>query len=118
MRAKSLSTHSSLFQIFNNKHILNTTKVAKSSSLSILNFLRSITIMSDSQFTTPRLVAKKIFARAQNEGDGAIVRRSIGRFVLKLNLLLTFYVFHLLGVFNSCKVAILDFFLGFSDVKI
>uniref|UniRef100_A0A7N0RBV6 Pirin n=1 Tax=Kalanchoe fedtschenkoi TaxID=63787 RepID=A0A7N0RBV6_KALFE len=39
--------------------------------------------MSGFPFTTPRLVAKKILARAQNEGDGAVVRRSIGRHDLK-----------------------------------
>ncbi|KAJ8547028.1 hypothetical protein K7X08_010614 [Anisodus acutangulus] len=32
-----------------------------------------------SVFSRPRLVVKKILARAQNEGDGAVVRRSIGR---------------------------------------
>ncbi|XP_059285373.1 pirin-like protein [Lycium ferocissimum] len=32
-----------------------------------------------SVFTRPRLVVKKLLARAQNEGDGAVVRRSIGR---------------------------------------
>ncbi|KAK4356777.1 hypothetical protein RND71_022387 [Anisodus tanguticus] len=32
-----------------------------------------------SVFNRPRLVVKKILARAQNEGDGAVVRRSIGR---------------------------------------
>ncbi|XP_047264806.1 pirin-like protein isoform X2 [Capsicum annuum] len=32
-----------------------------------------------SMFSRPRLVVKKVLARAQNEGDGAIVRRSIGR---------------------------------------
>ncbi|KAK4341479.1 hypothetical protein RND71_039980 [Anisodus tanguticus] len=30
-------------------------------------------------FSRPRLVVKKILARAHNEGDGAVVRRSIGR---------------------------------------
>ncbi|KAL9688192.1 hypothetical protein QQ045_032610 [Rhodiola kirilowii] len=66
------------FQIFNlkfNKQLITTT-IAKSSC-----YCRSI--MSESQFTTPRLVAKKILARAQNEGVGALVRRSIGRPELK-----------------------------------
>lgn len=31
-------------------------------------------------FEQPRLVTKKILAIAQNEGDGAVVRRSIGRY--------------------------------------
>ncbi|CAA3004461.1 Hypothetical predicted protein [Olea europaea subsp. europaea] len=34
-------------------------------------------------FEQPRLVAKKILAKPQNEGDGAVVRRSIGRPELK-----------------------------------
>lgn len=39
-----------------------------------------IFIMSMSSiFNRPRLVVKKVLARAQNEGDGAVVRRSIGR---------------------------------------
>ncbi|CAN4090760.1 unnamed protein product [Withania somnifera] len=42
--------------------------------------LKSSNIMSMSSiFTRPRLVVKKVMARAQNEGDGAVVRRSIGR---------------------------------------
>ena len=32
-----------------------------------------------SNFSTPRLVAKKVLAKSQGEGDGAVVRRSIGR---------------------------------------
>ncbi|PWA90107.1 pirin-like protein [Artemisia annua] len=31
------------------------------------------------EFSTPRLVAKKVLAKSQGEGDGAVVRRSIGR---------------------------------------
>ncbi|KAJ0672703.1 hypothetical protein HanOQP8_Chr13g0500191 [Helianthus annuus] len=30
-------------------------------------------------FSAPRLVAKKVLAKSQSEGDGAVVRRSIGR---------------------------------------
>ncbi|GKV37732.1 hypothetical protein SLEP1_g45727 [Rubroshorea leprosula] len=44
-------------------------------------------IMSDSDqnlpFNQPRLVAKKILANLQNEGDGAVVRRGIGRSELR-----------------------------------
>ncbi|MED6124881.1 hypothetical protein PIB30_063137 [Stylosanthes scabra] len=36
-----------------------------------------------SAFTTPRLVLKKVLAKSQREGDGAIVRRGIGRSELK-----------------------------------
>lgn len=32
-----------------------------------------------SVFEEPRIVVKKLLARAQREGDGAVVRRSIGR---------------------------------------
>ena len=41
-----------------------------------------------SGFDQPRLVVKKVLAKPQREGDGAVVRRSIGRFVLLLLLLL------------------------------
>lgn len=43
-------------------------------------------------FNRPRLVAKKVLAKAQLEGDGAVVRRSIGRFSFIL-LLLPFFDF-------------------------
>jgi len=33
-----------------------------------------------SAFTTPRLVLKKVLAKSQHEGDGAVVRRGIGRY--------------------------------------
>ncbi|KAH1068854.1 hypothetical protein GYH30_006430 [Glycine max] len=36
-----------------------------------------------SAFTTPRLVLKKVLAKSQHEGDGAVVRRGIGRSELK-----------------------------------
>lgn len=34
-----------------------------------------------SAFNRPRMVAKKVLAKPQHEGDGAVVRRSIGRLV-------------------------------------
>jgi len=34
-------------------------------------------------FSTPRLVTKKVLAKLQHEGEGAVVRRSIGRSELK-----------------------------------
>ena len=41
--------------------------------------------MSDSDqcppFNTPRLVLKKVLAKSQQEGDGAVVRRGIGRYL-------------------------------------
>ncbi|XP_027352753.1 pirin-like protein [Abrus precatorius] len=44
-------------------------------------------IMSESHhspaFNTPRLVLKKVLAKSQHEGDGAVVRRGIGRSELK-----------------------------------
>lgn len=33
-----------------------------------------------SAFEQPRLVAKKVMAKPQSEGEGAVVRRSIGRY--------------------------------------
>lgn len=41
--------------------------------------IKNIKMSMSSIFSRPRLVVKKVLARAQNEGDGAIVRRSIGR---------------------------------------
>ncbi|XP_044498094.1 pirin-like protein [Mangifera indica] len=49
-------------------------------------FCRKIMSQSDPQtaFNRPRMVAKKVLAKPQHEGDGAVVRRSIGRSELKL----------------------------------
>lgn len=50
----------------------------------LLSFIRSgTTAMSESNqaphFDQPRMVVKKVLAKQQYEGDGAVVRRSIGR---------------------------------------
>lgn len=44
-------------------------------------FIRNTMSESDESpaFNTPRLVAKKVLAKLQHEGDGAVVRRGIGR---------------------------------------
>ena len=44
-------------------------------------FIRNIMSESDqtTEFNTPRLVVKKVLAKLQHEGDGAVVRRGIGR---------------------------------------
>jgi hypothetical protein len=42
-------------------------------------------------FDTPRLVTKKILAKLQHEGDGAVVRRGIGRYFLLLLDLFQFW---------------------------
>lgn len=49
----------------------------------VSGFVRKIMSGSDhsSGFDQPRLVVKKVLAKPQREGDGAVVRRSIGRFV-------------------------------------
>ena len=49
-------------------------------------FVRKIMSGSDhsSGFDQPRLVVKKVLAKPQREGEGAVVRRSIGRFVLNI----------------------------------
>ncbi|XP_014497105.1 pirin-like protein [Vigna radiata var. radiata] len=39
--------------------------------------------LHSSAFNTPRLVLKKVLAKSQHEGDGAVVRRGIGRTELK-----------------------------------
>ncbi|KAF9688314.1 hypothetical protein SADUNF_Sadunf02G0184600 [Salix dunnii] len=48
---------------------------------------RTRNIMSESEqsigFSAPRLVTKKVLAKLQHEGEGAVVRRSIGRSELK-----------------------------------
>jgi hypothetical protein len=45
-------------------------------------FIRNIMSESDHApaFNRPRLVAKKVPAKLQHEGDGAVVRRGIGRY--------------------------------------
>jgi quercetin 2,3-dioxygenase len=47
--------------------------------------IRNITMSESDQapaFNRPRLVAKKVSAKLQHEGDGAVVRRGIGRYIL------------------------------------
>lgn len=39
-------------------------------------------------FAKPRVVVKKVLSKEQPEGDGATVRRSIGRWVLALGVML------------------------------
>ncbi|CAN0858086.1 Pentatricopeptide repeat-containing protein At4g02750 [Linum grandiflorum] len=45
--------------------------------------IRSGAMSESSGFDSPRLVTKKLFAKLQREGDGAAVRRSIGRSELR-----------------------------------
>lgn len=40
-----------------------------------------------SVFQNPRIVVKKILAGPQSEGDGAVVRRSIGRYYFRKRVL-------------------------------
>lgn len=40
--------------------------------------------LHSSAFNTPRLVLKKVLAKSQHEGDGAVVRRGIGRYIYSL----------------------------------
>ncbi|CAN1732074.1 Pirin-like protein, partial [Linum perenne] len=50
----------------------------------VVGSFSSISIMSESAgFDSPRLVTKKLLAKLQREGDGAAVRRSIGRSELR-----------------------------------
>ncbi|KAJ6873760.1 hypothetical protein NC651_032568 [Populus alba x Populus x berolinensis] len=58
-----------------------TTKASNS-----IHRIRNIMSESDQSigFDTPRLVTKKILAKLQHEGDGAVVRRGIGRSEQKL----------------------------------
>lgn len=61
-------------------------------------------------FDTPRMVVKKVLAKSQSEGDGAVVRRAIGMYVMNtlFSLLIPFFGFDFLG---SCFLHIL--LLGF-----
>ncbi|CAN6447958.1 unnamed protein product [Victoria cruziana] len=54
-------------------------------NLHFLNRFKCISTMAEhtSSFQKPRHVVKKVLARPQYEGDGAVVRRSIGRLELK-----------------------------------
>lgn len=44
-----------------------------------------------SYFDRPRFVVKKVLAKPQHEGQGAVVRRSIGR--LYISILISFFFF-------------------------
>lgn len=69
-----------------------------------------------SLFDCPRLVAKKVLAKPQREGDGAVVRRSIGRY--KRRLLVCLFPYCLWVFFKSFSWALFVFlpfeFLGSS----
>ncbi|XP_020219118.1 pirin-like protein isoform X2 [Cajanus cajan] len=45
---------------------------------SLFSLTNSYNTMSQSAFNTPRLILKKVLAKSQHEGDGAVVRRGIG----------------------------------------
>ena len=80
-----------------------TTKASNS-----IHRIRNIMSESDQSigFDTPRLVTKKILAKLQHEGDGAVVRRGIGRYFL---LLLGFFFF-LISILNHAWLLVLDLF--------
>ncbi|KAG6422982.1 hypothetical protein SASPL_113365 [Salvia splendens] len=65
--------------LLNHKPIITNSPIRQTFSSS----LRSIMSVSDQSFEQPRLVAKKVLAKPQSEGEGAVVRRSIGRPELK-----------------------------------
>ena len=70
--------HKLLFQIIKPATIIRLVKSVRVPASSIRN------IMSESDqapaFDSPRLVVKKVQAKLQQEGSGAVVRRGIGRF--------------------------------------
>lgn len=84
---RAITTHRA---IFNNlfKTINNITRIAPRKII--------MSASSDHQvsgFNRPRLVVKKVLAKPQSEGDGAVVRRSIGRYIFfLLNLSLSLWV--------------------------
>ncbi|XP_047334738.1 pirin-like protein [Impatiens glandulifera] len=71
---RSLLVHRLLFSFCNNQAIKKRGIIMSSSSSSS---------SQTSDFDKPRLVVKKVLAKAQSEGNGAVVRRSIGRPELK-----------------------------------
>ncbi|KVH91382.1 pirin-like protein [Cynara cardunculus var. scolymus] len=60
-----------------------TTPLAVFSSKHTSKFAMTTSSEIGGSFSAPRLVAKKLLAKSQSEGDGAVVRRSIGRPELK-----------------------------------
>lgn len=86
------------------KHTPNNINTTKSKTLS--GFFRNIMSVTDQtmDFQQPRLVAKKILAKPQSEGEGAVVRRSIGRYPN--------YPFLHNFLFSSSRLSIGPFFLG------
>lgn len=64
---------------------LNTkTPTGRVNSFRVSASTRNITMSETDQappFDNPRLVVKKVQAKLQQEGDGAVVRRGIGRFI-------------------------------------
>ncbi|KAK4266546.1 hypothetical protein QN277_027445 [Acacia crassicarpa] len=65
--------------------LFNCRPSSPSSTTSALSSLPTIMSQSDqsSPFESPRLVLKKVLAKSQHEGDGAVVRRALGRSELK-----------------------------------
>lgn len=66
------------------KHRTNNIIITTQRRRKVSCFLRNIITMSAAidqnlGFVQPRLVTKKVLAKAQSEGEGAVVRRSIGR---------------------------------------
>lgn len=60
-----------------------------------------------------RLVVKKLFARQQHEGFGAVVRRSIGRFELRY-----FDPFLVLDEFSGSAIFLLFVFASFFRIQL
>ncbi|KDP42878.1 hypothetical protein JCGZ_23820 [Jatropha curcas] len=76
--------------IYNNKKLLfnlyptTTTTKNGNNNIKVLSFIRNImSDQSDQAFNRPRMVIKKVLAKPQHEGDGAVVRRGIGRSELR-----------------------------------
>ncbi|XP_062108086.1 pirin-like protein [Humulus lupulus] len=61
--------------------IVKSTRSFPPNKTKVPSFIRNTMSESDHtpQFNRPRLVAKKVLAKLQHEGDGAVVRRGIGR---------------------------------------
>lgn len=76
MRAIVAALNNKLFHFHSNLRTITTTMSGGSNQTSAFN--------------RPRMVAKTVLAKLQHEGDGALVRRAIGRYI---NLQHTFICF-------------------------
>lgn len=81
-------------------------KILSRKATSIRNIM-SESNQYDSCFDRPRLVIKKVLAKPQSEGNRAVVRRSIGRYILEFEIFI--FVPFFLNFTTFCHLVILLF---------